>query len=127
MCPLSITLDTVSIDSVLYPAKHRVFSETKGMVHPLTSFAKTLTSPIPRTFVLPPSGWFLTVVSGSLRQSNQFLFTTIGCVLPQSTTRSCFATPLVALSDFRLETKLPGVVSLAFFTQAGTRCAFCFQ
>ena len=73
-------------------------------MRPLTSLVKTSTSPIPRTFVLPPSG-LVTVVSISLILLNQFLFTTMWSVLPGYATKSCSVASFEALSDFRLNLK----------------------
>ena len=86
----------------------------KSLVRPLTSLAKISTSPIPKTFVLPPSG-LVTVVPISLILLNQFLFTTMWSVLPESRTKSCSVASLDALSDFSPETKLPGLVTGGFF------------
>ena len=74
------------------------FFSIKDLVRPLTSLAETSDSPIPRTFVLPPSG--LTVLSISPILLNQILFTTMWSVLLESATKSCFVASLETLSDF---------------------------
>ena len=81
-----MVLDT-EIKLVLYLGTSRALFSIKGLVRPCTSVAKTHTSPILRTFVLPPSG-LETVVSIGLE---------------------------TALSDLRLEAKLPALV-LRFFS-----------
>ena len=125
LCPLSIILNT-EIKIFLYPGTYRVFFNIKGSMRPLTSLAKASTSPVPRTFVLPPSG-LVTVVSFSLRLLNQFLFPTMWPVLPESTIKSCSVASLEVLSYFELEAKFLGLVPGAFFMQACTRWPFCLQ
>ena len=48
-------------------------------------------------------------------------------VFPESTTKSYSVASLKALSDFRLEAKLPGLVPGAYFMQACTRWPVCLQ
>ena len=95
-------------------------------MHLLTSFAETSSSPLSGTLVLPPSG-LVTVVSIFLKLLNQFLFTTLWSEVLQSTTRSCSVASLVALCAFRLQAKLPVLVSVAFFMQACARFPFAYN